>query len=150
MDPLVPSSEVDAFSPDIQVVPQSMASLGMQSSEPRPGHRAISFAPGGFDLVPAIKVRCAAVPDTPETDRYTMSFRAMREPVLITTEFPSVEETAMLLGVSPSRTRELIRRAEEIASRSLGPKAQLDASGRRAKKKNGAVKRRGDRTSPKN
>jgi hypothetical protein len=44
----------------------------------------------------------------------------MRTPVYITTDFPTVEEVAEELGVPPSRTRKLVRLAEQIAARSAG------------------------------
>jgi hypothetical protein len=44
----------------------------------------------------------------------------MRTPVYITSDFPTVEEVAEELGVPPSRTRKLVRLAEQIAARSAG------------------------------
>jgi hypothetical protein len=64
----------------------------------------------------------------------------MRTPVYITTDFPTVEEVAEELGVPPSRTRKLVRLAEQIAARSAGPlkknskKKRVARASRRKKK----------------
>jgi hypothetical protein len=64
----------------------------------------------------------------------------MRTPVYITSDFPTVEEVAEELGVPPSRTRKLVRLAEQIAARSAGSlkknsKKKSVAKGSRLKKK---------------
>lgn len=59
----------------------------------------------------------------------------MGHPVEITTPIPSVEETAKTVGVSPSRTRELVRLAREIILQGQGSGAERRPVGKRRTKK---------------
>ena len=61
----------------------------------------------------------------------------MRTPSIITTPFPTAEETAQVLGVPPARTRWLIRLAEQIVER-----RKQAASAASGKKRNAAVRKR--------
>ena len=54
--------------------------------------------------------------------------------VKITTPFLSIEETAERAGVSPSRTREIIALAEEIAGKVVSARGRRTAGHRAAKK----------------
>jgi hypothetical protein len=49
--------------------------------------------------------------------------------VLITTPFPTVEEFARSIGVSPKRTRELVRLAEAIVAGDLDKKRSARVGG---------------------
>ena len=65
----------------------------------------------------------------------------MRGPVLITTDFPTVEDVARELGVSPKRTRELVRLAEEIVARRSNGRGKRKASFGTAKKDTSAARK---------
>lgn len=54
-------------------------------------------------------------------------------PVKITTPFLSIEETAERAGVSPSRTREIIELADEIAGKVVSAQGRRMARHRAAK-----------------
>ena len=60
--------------------------------------------------------------------------------VLITTPFPTVEEVARWSGVSPKRTRELVRLAKAIVAGDLDRKRPASVGA--AKKKSSAVRNR--------
>ena len=53
----------------------------------------------------------------------------MRKPVIVDTPYPTVWETAKLMGVSKKRTRELIKMADEIMTRrGMKPKTERAAT----------------------
>ena len=57
-----------------------------------------------------------------ESNRLDFSFtlRMMRQPFVITTPFPTVEEVARRSGVSPERTKELVEMAKRFMSGDIG------------------------------
>jgi hypothetical protein len=71
----------------------------------------------------------------------------MRKPVIIRTPFPTTEEVARLMGVSPERTKELQAMVAEIVERrrtreATSGKAAKNGSTKRAGSKRGGTKRR--------
>ena len=69
----------------------------------------------------------------------------MRTPVILTNKIPTAEEVGRMLGVSPERTRELIRMADDAYRKDIAKNGKPKAAARRAK--NGAARKRGGQTS---
>ena len=57
----------------------------------------------------------------------------MRRPVKIDSRFANAEDTARILGVSPSRTRQLVALVDSLldGNQTKGPKKRLSAAARR-------------------
>jgi hypothetical protein len=64
----------------------------------------------------------------------------MRAPVILTGPIPTVEEVARTYGVSPERTKKLVRRAEELFRQHQVRTAKAKAK-RKVAKKNGTARK---------
>lgn len=63
----------------------------------------------------------------------------MRKPIIITTDYPTTEEVARIMGVSPARTKEL----QAMAARIFAELRERDAlAARKAQKNGGPAKRK--------
>ena len=63
----------------------------------------------------------------------------MRKPIRITTDYPTTEEVARKLGVSPARTKEL----QAMVARIMGELRERDAlAARKAQRNGGPAKRK--------
>ena len=71
----------------------------------------------------------------------------MREPAILTGPIPTVEEVARTHGVSPERTKDLVRRAEELFRQHQVRMAKAKAK-RKVATKNGAARKRSGQTNP--